>query len=91
MMDRKYLLDMRTKITLEEDTAAKLKAETRRTGMPMVGVLNDRLRRPLAQKRQPTQTPPFRVQARDLGALKPGLSLDNVGELLEQLEGASHR
>jgi hypothetical protein len=26
-----------------------------------------------------------------LGALRPGLSLDNVGDLLEQLEGPVHR
>lgn len=82
---------MRTTITLDDDTAAKLKAEMRRTGKPMKEALNDALRRGFAQKRQPTQAPPFRIQARDLGALKPGLSLDNVGELLEQIEGASHR
>jgi hypothetical protein len=91
MMQNDYLLNMRTTITLDEDTAAKLKAEMRRTGKPMKEALNDALRRAFAQKRQPTQTTPFRIQARDLGALKPGLNLDNVGELLEQLEGASHR
>jgi len=34
---------------------------------------------------------PFRVGARDLGRLKPGLSLDNIAELVEQLEGPLHR
>jgi hypothetical protein len=32
----------------------------------------------------------FRVQARDLG-LRPGLQLDNVTELLEQIDGPAHR
>ena len=31
------------------------------------------------------------VQARDLGALRPGLSLDNIGDLLEVGEGPLHR
>jgi hypothetical protein len=34
---------------------------------------------------------PFRVTARDLGNLRPGLSLDNVAELLERVEGPLHR
>ena len=33
----------------------------------------------------------FRVETRDLGGLKPGLSLDNVAELIEQVEGPLHR
>jgi hypothetical protein len=33
----------------------------------------------------------FKITARDLGDLKPGLSLDNVAELIEQLEGSLHR
>jgi hypothetical protein len=31
------------------------------------------------------------VKARDLGRLRPGLALDNVGELLERVEGPLHR
>ena len=34
---------------------------------------------------------PFRIAARDLGALKPGLALDNVAELSEQVEGPLNR
>ncbi len=33
----------------------------------------------------------FRVEARDLGHLRPGLSLDNVADLLEEVEGPLHR
>jgi hypothetical protein len=32
----------------------------------------------------------FKVTARDLGNLKLGLSLDNVAELIEQVEGPLH-
>jgi hypothetical protein len=82
---------MRTTITLDEDTAAKLQAEMRRTGKPMKETLNEVLRRGFAQKRAPSQARPFRIQARDLGNLRPGLNLDNIGELLEQLEGPLQR
>jgi hypothetical protein len=31
------------------------------------------------------------VRARDLGALRPGVTLDNIGDLLEAAEGPRHR
>jgi hypothetical protein len=31
------------------------------------------------------------VKARDLGDLRPGLDLDNIGEVLERVEGPLHR
>jgi Ribbon-helix-helix protein, copG family len=82
---------MRTTITLDDDTAAKLKAEMRHTGKSMKETLNEALRRGFAQKRVLAKAQPFRVNARDLGELRPGLNLDNIGELLEQIEGAQHR
>ena len=82
---------MRTTLTLDEDVAAKLKAESRRTGRPFREVVNDTLRRGLASRRVTAQGPAFSIVARDLGDLKPGLSLDNVSELIEQVEGALHR
>jgi hypothetical protein len=81
---------VRTTLTLDEDVAAKLKAEARRTGLPFKEVVNSALRAAL-QRRSQTPAAPFRVNARDLGDVRPGISLDNVGDLLEQLEGASHR
>lgn len=82
---------MRTTLTLDDDVAAKLKAESRRAGRPLRDIVNETLRRGLASRRETTQPHPFQVRARDLGNLKPGLSLDNVAELIEQLEGALHR
>jgi uncharacterized protein (DUF2236 family) len=82
---------MRTTLTLDQDTAAKLKAEMRRTGKPMKETLNEVLRRGFAQKRAAAREQSFRIHARDLGELRPGLNLDNVGDLLEQIEGSLHR
>ena len=81
---------MRTTLTLDEDVAAKLKAEMRRSGKSFRDVVNDTLRYGLIEKRVATRRP-FKVEARDLGNLRPGLSLDNVSELLEQIEGSLHR
>lgn len=82
---------MRTTLTLDDDVAAKLKAESRRAGRPLRDVVNETLRRGLAQRRVAGGRQAFTVTARDLGHLKPGLSLDNVAELIEQVEGALHR
>ena len=81
---------MRTTLTLDDDVAAKLKAESRRAGRPFRDIVNDTLRRGLASRRATAQRQPFKIVARDLG-LKQGLSLDNVWELIEQVEGPLHR
>jgi hypothetical protein len=82
---------MRTTLTLDDDVAAKLKAESRRAGVPFREVVNETLRRGLANRRVTGGRRAFAVVARDLGNLRPGISLDNVAELLEQVEGALHR
>jgi hypothetical protein len=82
---------MRTTLTLDDDVAAKLKAESRRAGQSFRAVVNETLRRGLVDRRISASIAPFRVQARDLGNLKPTLSLDNVAELIEEIEGPLHR
>lgn len=82
---------MRTTLTLDEDVSRRLKAEMRRSGKSFRAVVNDCLRGGLAGRTQARAAAPFVVQARDLGALRPGLSLDNVGDLLDAVEGPAHR
>jgi len=79
---------MRTTLTLDEDVAAKLRAESRR---PFREIVNETLRRGLASRRVAGQRQSFKITARDLGDLKPGLSLDNVAELVEHVEGSLYR
>jgi hypothetical protein len=81
---------MRTTLTLDDDVAAELKAQSRRTGRPFREIVNETLRHGLASQRAAAGRP-FKVAARDLGGLKPGLSLDNIAELIEQLEGSACR
>ena len=78
---------MRTTITLDDDVAAKLRSLARRSGRAFRDVVNDVLRRGLARPPATSAREPFRVAARDLGALRPGLSLDNIAELIERVEG----
>jgi hypothetical protein len=82
---------MRTTLTLDDDVAAKLKAESRRAGRPFRDVVNETLRRGLANRRVTAPRQAFKASIRDLGDLRPGLSLDNVAELIEQVEGPLHR
>ena len=78
-------------MTLDDDVAAKLKAEARRDGRAFKEVVNEVLRRGLSTRRVNAGGAPFKVKSRDLGNLQPGISLDNVAELLDRVEGSRHR
>lgn len=80
---------MRTTLTLDDDVAAKLKAEVRRSGNSFKQVVNEVLRREL-NKPAAKALPPFKVKARPLGE-RPGLNYDNISELLEQIEGPDYK
>lgn len=80
---------MRTTLTLDDDVAARLKSEMRRSGASLKQAVNDALRRGLQRsKREPLE--PFEIRARPLG-LRPGLNYDKVGDLLDQIEGPLRR
>ena len=81
---------MRTTLTLDDDVAARLQAEARRTGRPFKTVLNELLRMALAQGAAVQKRKQFRVQPRAMGGPAAGLSYDNVGALLEEIEDARH-
>ncbi|HEV2382014.1 MAG TPA: DUF2191 domain-containing protein [Terriglobia bacterium] len=81
---------MRTTLTLDDDIAAKLRTEVRRSGQPFKEVVNQTLRIGLNYHVQAKSLPPYKVKARDLG-LRPGFDLDNIEELLDRLEGPFRR
>ncbi len=80
---------MRTTLSLDEDVASLLAKESRRSGASFKEVVNRFLRLGLMASKRPPQKP-FVVEPRKLG-LPPGLSYDNVAQLLEELEGPAHR
>jgi hypothetical protein len=82
---------MRTTLTLDDDVAARLQAESRRTGRPFKAIVNEYLRAGLARRRAAQAAPVFRVEPVHLGEPIPGRSYDRISALLEEVEGAEHR
>lgn len=82
--------DMRTTLTLDDDVAARLQAEARQSGRPFKLVVNEHLRAALSQRKTVQAAPAFHVTPRTLGGPQPGLNYDDVGAMLDQIEG-SHR
>ena len=80
---------MRTTLSLDDDVARLLEKESRRSGASFKEVVNRVLRLGLMASKSPPRKP-FVVKPRKLG-LPPGLSYDNVAELLDVLEGPAHR
>jgi hypothetical protein len=79
---------MRTTLTLDDDVAARLQAEARWSGRPFKAVVNEHLRAALAHRKSLKALPPFRVEPRNMGGPAPGLSYDNVGALVDGVEGS---
>lgn len=77
---------MRTTLTLDDDVAAKIDAEVRRTGTSFKAVVNHALRTGLLQRTKLQERTAFKVRSTPLG-LRPGLSYENVEELLDAVEG----
>ncbi len=82
---------MRTTLTLDDDVATRLQAEARRSGRPFKSVVNEYLRAGLAQRRALKSVAPFRIEPKNLGGPLPGLSYDNIGALLDTVDGPRSR
>lgn len=82
---------MRTTLTLDDDVAARLQTEARRSGRSFKVVVNESLRAALAQRKVVQAAAPFRVKAADLGGPATGRSYDDIGALLDDAEGPAHR
>ena len=81
---------MRTTLSLDDDVTAKLQEETRRRKTSFKTVVNDCLRRGLEAPSEAELATPFSVEPRPMG-LRTGLDLDDVGGLLELLDGPVRR
>lgn len=81
---------MRTTLTLDDDVRARLEQESRRTGRPLKEVVNESLRLGLNASQTIKPKRKFVVRARNMG-LRPGLSLECIASLIEQVEGPLHR
>ena len=77
---------MRTTLTLDDDVAALLKQEMRKSGEPFKQVVNRAIRLGLTEPKQRAGKP-FKVKPINLGLPH----YDKVEELLEFLEGPDYR
>jgi hypothetical protein len=80
---------MRTTLSIDDDVAKLLRGELRRSGASLKAAVNHFLRLGLMASSKPAAKP-FSVHPRPLG-LPPGLSYDNVEDVIEALEGPLHR
>lgn len=81
---------MRTTLSIDDDVAALLKKEIRRSGAPLKTTVNRILRLGLTAAKHEQPLEPFVVTPFDL-SLPPGLNHDNIEELLDALEGPARR
>ena len=81
---------MRTTLTLDRDVAAKLRDEMARTGASMKDVVNVFLRRGIESPREEDLASPFAVKACPMG-IREGFDIDDIGGLLDLLDGAARR
>ncbi len=77
---------MRTTLTLDDDVAALLNKEARKSGEPFKQVVNRAIRLGLTAPKAPVRKP-FKVKPINLGLPH----YDKVEELLENLEGPDYR
>lgn len=80
---------MRTTLSLDEDVAKLLRRAMRRSGSSLKATVNHFLRLGLMISGKPDRKQ-FSVHPRALG-LPPGLSYDNVEDLIEAIEGTTHK
>jgi hypothetical protein len=76
---------------LDPDVAARVKQAARRSGKPFKQIVNDLIRAGLAQSSESAAAKPFKVEAVKFGGLRDGLSIDNINELLETVDGPDKR
>ena len=83
-------MSMRTTLTLDDDIAAKLRDEMARTGMSLKETVNTCLRRGFESPSEDELEASFTIEPRAMSA-RPGFDLDDIGGLLEVLDGVGHR
>jgi hypothetical protein len=81
---------MRTTLTLDPDVAERLRQELRRTGKGLKAVVNEALRRGLGTGSKPVRPPRFVVTPHAFG-VRPGVDLDRINQLVDELEAGDAR
>jgi hypothetical protein len=83
-------MSARTTVTLDSDVLERAKRFSASRGIPFREGLNELVRLGLVADSQAETAKTFELKPRRMG-LMPGLSYDNIEELLELGEGSQHR
>ena len=78
---------MRTTLTLDPDVAERLRQEVRRTGKGLKALVNEALRHGLGLAGKSRRPSRFVVRPHAFG-FRPGIDLDRVNQLVDELEAA---
>ncbi len=81
---------MRTTLSIEDDVAALLEQEVRRTGESLKGTVNRLLRLGLMAADRPSNRKQFVMKPRNI-TLPAGINTDKTEEILNALEGTLHK
>jgi len=85
-----FCASMRTTVTIDDAVEKQLRKYAGQRSLKFKQALNEVLRKGLANAANQEKTRPYKTKPKKVG-LKPGLSYDNVAELLEQVEGPNHK
>ena len=82
---------MRTTVTLDPDVEETIREEMRSgKGKSFKHALNDLIRRARYNKTEKNKSKMFKVRSFNMGTYEH-LNYDNIGELLDEIEGPQHR
>ena len=81
---------IRTTLTLDEDVYERLKSESKARGTPFRETVNAVIRSGLIVANAKPAASKFKIQKFRMGSV-PGISYDNIEQLLEIGEGEFHR
>lgn len=81
---------MRKTLTIDDDVAKLVEREVKRSGDSFKGTVNRLLVQGLLARKEKVEAKPFVVTPIAMG-LPPGLSYDNIDELLDAIEGPYRR
>lgn len=76
---------MRTTLTLDEDVARQARTLSHSLGRPFKQVVNEAMRAGLEFISKPATGKRYRTRAKRMG-MRPGINIDNIAELLDQLD-----
>jgi hypothetical protein len=82
---------VRTTLTLDDDIAAKLEAEARRSGLSFKETVNTILRIGLSARRGRLPRQPFKIKPLAVELINKNLDFDNIEELLDTIDGPMRR